>query len=165
MTLQYATRTASRTYSQADIEKSRAAFDELCRLLNLTPSRRGEVDYECPGCHHAVVKGKTHFSFSAKGGKCFSCNWHGGIYNVAKAIGMTIRDRASVAQILDTPKRDTYVRGWQKSPETYPERFCDHACSCCSARASTAKPVAKAISEQCRVGPPRSGWVRALRLR
>src|SRR5215207_4301852 len=105
MTLQYATRTASRTYSQADIEKSRAAFDELCRLLNPTPSRRGEVDYDCTGCHHAVVKGKTHFSFSAKGGKCFSCNWHGGIYKVAKAIGMTIRDRASVAQILDTPKR------------------------------------------------------------
>ena len=92
-------------------------FDTLCTQLHVEPDYRGEVWIDCPWCG----KGKKHFSFSARGYKCFSCDRKGkGLAAIAEQLRVSSDTPAAPRRALPPPP----PRNWQKRPELWLERFC-----------------------------------------
>lgn len=106
-------------------------FDELVQRTDARVDHRGWAHCTCPFCGHEPVDSKTgrfkvHFSFSREGScKCYSCSQSGSLRDMADALGH--EQRRPLAPLpprrVQTPQEP---RQWQRSPESYLERYCAH---------------------------------------
>lgn len=72
---------------------------DLLRLAGRPqPDRRGLI--ACPSPQHWDQHPSAHVQPSGRGVRCFGCGWHGGILDVAIALGLG-RDRAGAARALE----------------------------------------------------------------
>jgi hypothetical protein len=85
---------------------------------------RTECYITCPSCKHASSKKSPHFSFSRRGGKCFSCGYKARLESLAAKLGY--RPDSTYQPRDDRPKRvfePAPPRNWQKNPNAWVDRF------------------------------------------
>lgn len=92
-------------------------FDQLCAELGAAPDRKGEVWVDCPSCG----KGKKHFSFNARTGHCFSCDYRGSLRQIADLLGAVVARPAPRVQRPAAPPRPDF---WQAEPGRWLDRYC-----------------------------------------
>lgn len=82
-------------------------FDDLLCHFGVQPDRSGEAHADCPFCGKPAKRGQRHFSFSAKGYKCWVCGESGGLGKLVKYLG---RDGGLAENSLILPRQQNSSR-------------------------------------------------------
>jgi hypothetical protein len=121
-------------------------FLELVNKTKATVDRKGEAFIACPNCGHASSPRDVHFSFSVRGGYCFSCGYRCSLVGLARKLGQPTTVLPSNLPI----ERPRKAVSWLRDVEHLIEEFVSHRASWGLWRAY--KPVSRENFERMRLG-------------
>lgn len=92
------------------------AFADLCYRLGVSPDRDGETHIACPACGKEPKRGHVHFSFSERGGKCFVCDAHYGIFALRRMLLGDDPKPIPIRPVQRPPASIDVEPGWKAYP-------------------------------------------------
>lgn len=106
-----------------DQEKQQRRADNFAAIARVWPGdeRNSETWARCPFCDKdADGRKPTHFSYSLRGYKCFSCGESGGLWKLVEVVGAVVQSGQAIAPQAEKPKK---VRRWKADPDTLCTQF------------------------------------------
>lgn len=101
-------------------------FLDLVRTTNAVVDRHGEAFISCPSCGHVSSPRNIHFSFSERGGFCFSCGYRTSLAKLAAQLG---QEHIQLQPAVKTPEPLKKPVSWLFDIEHLIEKYAAHRAS------------------------------------